>query len=529
MTHKHRKKCDTHKKEKEKKEKKDRTSRHPYHPEDQYHLKTQLACKTKKCSIHLRNNGDLDKIPQSRANFSKSLPHSNGIVDPGEYKKLVEAIYNNCPKRITKVKLGTPNGLKLTDPSNVFDLEVISKYKGCYDFPLSPKIKSDEAAGEMVELYEMVRARDIPFINYGTNLQITQAAANLSTLTNFKGPKVGGQVTPATIFRGQAQGDLKGPYVSQFLFYQVNAGFYSFEQKYASPPVGDDYITTVSQFVNVWNGNVTQTQAVPGPKRYITTLRDGTRLVHYDEPGQIYQNALRILWSLKVPLDSGIPYVNGTIPNQIPFVSLGVADILDLLGRACKLGLDAAWFNKWTQLRLRPEEFGYQLQLYKEGNTTISFSKQILDNQVLTQNFNQYGTYLLPQTYAEGSPTHPAYPAGHAVISGACVTILKAFFDNDFEFPQSYIASVDGSSLISVVATLKVGEELNKLASNVSIFRNGAGVHYRSDALGMWLGEQVAFYLLEQYIERYQVPVTLSFKSLEGKTIRISNSSCESD
>jgi hypothetical protein len=32
-----------------------------------------------------------------------------------------------------------------------------------------------------------------------------------------------------------------------------------------------------------------------------------------------------------------------------------------------------------------------------------------------------------------------------------------------------------------LVATLKVGDELNKHASNISICRNIAGVHYRSD------------------------------------------------
>lgn len=34
-------------------------------------------------------------------------------------------------------------------------------------------------------------------------------------------------------------------------------------------------------------------------------------------------------------------------------------------------------------------------------------------------------SYLLPQAYPEGAPTHPAYGAGHAAGSGACATILK--------------------------------------------------------------------------------------------------------
>ena len=38
-------------------------------------------------------------------------------------------------------------------------------------------------------------------------------------------------------------------------------------------------------------------------------------------------------------------------------------------------------------------------------------------------------TVHLPMAFAEGSPMHPAYGAGHATVAGACVTVLKAFFD----------------------------------------------------------------------------------------------------
>jgi hypothetical protein len=29
----------------------------------------------------------------------------------------------------------------------------------------------------------------------------------------------------------------------------------------------------------------------------------------------------------------------------------------------------------------------------------------------------------------DGSPTHPAYPTGHGTVGGACITVLKFFFD----------------------------------------------------------------------------------------------------
>lgn len=49
-------------------------------------------------------------------------------------------------------------------------------------------------------------------------------------------------------------------------------------------------------------------------------------------------------------------------------------------------------------------------------------------SKALDKVFCKYGTYLLPIAYPEGSPTHPAYPAGHACVAGAGATMLKAFF-----------------------------------------------------------------------------------------------------
>ena len=39
----------------------------------------------------------------------------------------------------------------------------------------------------------------------------------------------------------------------------------------------------------------------------------------------------------------------------------------------------------------------------------------------------------------EGCPTHPSYGAGHATVAAACVTILKAWFDESFVFPNPVV------------------------------------------------------------------------------------------
>ena len=72
--------------------------------------------------------------------------------------------------------------------------------------------------------------------------------------------------------------------------------------------------------------------------------------------------------------------------------------------------------------------------------------------------------------------------------------MLKAFFLESFEIPSPVEASADGLALLPFNGPpLTIGNELNKLASNIAIGRDTPGVHWRSDASeGMNLGEQIA-------------------------------------
>ena len=79
----------------------------------------------------------------------------------------------------------------------------------------------------------------------------------------------------------------------------------------------------------------------------------------------------------------------------------------------------------------------------------------------------------------------------------------------------------DGLSLVPYTGAdandLTVGGELNKLASNVGIGRNIAGVHWRSDATeSLKLGEAVAISILrdqKQYLQR-------SFQRFQSDEVR---------
>ena len=163
--------------------------------------------------------------------------------------------------------------------------------------------------------------------------------------------------------------------------------------------------------------------------------------------------------------------------------------------------LKAAWYQKWyVHKRLRPEEFGGAVHNLRRRAVNYPIHSDVLDSSALEILYGKSRTYLLPQAYAEGCPTHPSYPAGHAVVAGACATVLKAFFDEAFEIRRPVEAAADGLSLVSYRGPdLNVGGELNKLAANIAIGRNAGGVHWRSDAIeGLKLGQEVAINLMKE-------------------------------
>jgi hypothetical protein len=152
----------------------------------------------------------------------------------------------------------------------------------------------------------------------------------------------------------------------------------------------------------------------------------------------------------------------------------------------------------------------------------IHISNDLWNSEALKKTHEQWGSYILRLVYPEGSPCHPAYPAGHAVFSGAVTTILKAFFDNNHQI-NIHVPNDDGSDLVKMSERVKVGDELDKLASNIAFFRNAAGVHYRSDGLGIELGERIAIEMLQEHFDRYPHKVKSIFNKRDGSKICIRN------
>lgn len=102
--------------------------------------------------------------------------------------------------------------------------------------------------------------------------------------------------------------------------------------------------------------------------------------------------------------------------------------------------------------------------------------------------------------------------------------MLKAFFNEEFVIPNPVIPSKDGMSLTPYKdAPLTVGGELNKLAYNIALGRDAAGVHYRTDGInGIKLGEKIAIGILRDYRETFQQEFKgFSLTTFDGNIITI--------
>ncbi|CAN5834761.1 hypothetical protein BH18ACT11_BH18ACT11_02990 [soil metagenome] len=206
----------------------------------------------------------------------------------------------------------------------------------------------------------------------------------------------------------------------------------------------------------------------------------------------------------------------------------GGPHLLSLLTEVATRALKAVWFQKWfAHRRLRPEAFGGRIHNHKTGAKNYPIDPEILNSSVLDDVFDKYGTYLLPQAFPEGSPTHPAYGAGHATVAGACVTILKAWFKEDEPIPDDpVVPNAHGTSLEPVpgAGPLTVGGELNKLAANIAIGCNMAGVHWPTDYTeSLRLGEAVAIGILEEQAKTYNEAMSFTITKFDGTLTTISN------
>lgn len=476
------------------------------------------------------NNGDEGLYPNKIGNYSKGLPHqANGEVDLNAYNALVNALATQSPTHFEQIPLG--GTVKLTNPQCglAFDMEGADSFS--FVQPPAPIFASREIAAEIAENYWMALLRDVPFTNYTSNAIATAAAADLTLFgADFKGAKEpNGTVSPNLLFRGLTAGDKAGPYMSQFWYQPCFFGANEVNQKIKTVlgvgNGGANYMTDFASWLSIQNGVVPPSGDIFDPTfRYMRNGRDLGQWVHIDVLFQGYFQAFLCIAGMGVPFDAGNPYTNSVTQNG--FGTFGGPHIATLLCEVSTRALKAVWNQKWlVHRRLRPEVFAARVHrtLYNSANYPVhpDILTSINTNTRLG-GFLPAGNALLPMAFPEGSPTHPAYGAGHATVAGACVTILKAWFDESFVIPNPVVPDANGLNLVPYSGdTLTVGGELNKIASNVANGRNIAGVHWRSDATeSLKLGEAIAISILKDQKACYnEIFNGFSVTKFDGTTI----------
>lgn len=453
------------------------------------------------------SNGDEARY-LGRHSFSKGLPHA-ALGEPLGYGAYLQALRAGEQASLDTVALG--GDARLANPLAALAFHLEGQDSHGLALPPPPALASAAQAREMIELYWRALARDIPFAGYAAHPLIGEAAAELG-------------VDRGGLFRGETAGDRAGPFVSQFLFKPIPFGALALPQACRVPIEGADFMTRFDEHLRVQNGlPATAALRFETDGRFIRNGRDLAEWVRGDFSYQAFLAAAQILLGFgPAALAPSNPYRASR--TQGGFVTFGGPHVLDLVARVAILALKAAWFHKWlVHRRLRPEELGGRVEAVARLGAAFPFDRRLLDSLAAARVFAAHQSYLLPQAYPAGAPLHPAYPAGHAAIAGAAVTVLKAMFDERFPVPAPVEATADGRALRPVTADLDVGGELNKLAANISLGRDFAGVHYRSDGIaGMRLGEQVAISVLADHRDTYREDFAgFRFTGFDGRPISI--------
>jgi hypothetical protein len=483
-------------------------------------------------------NGDQARYADHGGTYSKGLPHdSYGRVNPDAFESFTTALDSGRFADFENIIMGGTRKLNGPLGGLAFDLEALDSIQfGQPEVPPAPAIASDESATELLEHYWASLLRDVAFTHYASSPLAGQAAAELGAQPTYAGPRDGsGKATPDLLFRGAFPGETVGPYISQFFVLPTMLGAQPISQQMVTYLPGIDYGTNFTTWLDIQNGVDTGLRSQADPQlRHIRNGRDLAAYTHVDVLFQAYFTAYMVLAGIDgggAPLNPGNPYVGSRSQNG--FGTFGGPDFSATLAEVATRALNAVWFQKWfVHLRPRPEAAGGIVHLIKtehQNETDVALSNVILNSQGLLKSFQKYGTWLLSLAYPEGSPVHPSYPTGHGVVAGACITVLKFFFDGSFVIPNPVLPASDGLSIGpysgSDAGQLTVNGELNKLGHNVS-FGHGihAGIHWRSDTdTSLLLGEAVALSFLRNRAKIYNEPFAVSLTRFDGTTATISN------
>lgn len=481
--------------------------------------------------------------------FSKTLEHDavTGFAKKADVEKIIIAYKTADQDTLDNIPTSTTSIRKLEGVAAAQSFNLMGTDSSVPHTPSSSynPVDSEAHMFEMMEVYSMSLLRDTTFRDME---QLSGTNVHLVSLNNYTekttAPNVAGTITAKTLLRGSAVGETIGPYISQFLYLSYNYGNITVDQKYA---IENDYDGSVthSGWLAIQNGNV-ETSIVKTAAKYAHTPRVLGSMVHNDPLYQFYHQACL------VANKNGMSPSGFTHTKTSDWTSAGKPDVLAAVAHVSLGALRTAWNNKWgCGMKIRPEVMAQRIELalntpegldvdripgFDDIKTNAELAPLLLD-AVNAANGND--SLYLKLLFPEGSSTHPSWPAGHACVAGACVTVLKAMCKthdesyNRLTWPAVVKHSIDGDTLVDYPVGETTGMtiigELHKLASNVSLGRDFAGVHYRCDGVcGIKIGEQYAItYLVDkckEYHESYSGLFTgFVLEKYDGNLIRITH------
>lgn len=514
---------------------------------------------------------------------SQELPYGPGdfeVVPGGPLSGPAQEPLNQHPTNSDPITCAAT----LNNPQAGYSRERVGPLPEQVNMPPPPTVLSASIAAEITELYWMALSRDISLDELRDHAQ-TQAA--LSDLREAFERALGDTADPGrvclgldlpsdagqlylnkhTLFGCGLKDEDKGPLVSQFLLHDVPFGTFTIVQKQFPYAPGKDYLTDHKTWLLAQNSGYDRHGrsyssdndygddhgAYEGGglvQRRIGTLRDLARFVNKDALHEAYFNAALLLSNWKAKVDEGNPYKH-RYKRQGAFGTLGDPNLLALVSEVATRALKCVWRQKWiVNRRLRPESYAGLMQMqrlgYDRGDGAKTRSYGLPDwvfeteaAKAIHQQRRSCGekeAYFLPMAFTAGSPTHPAYGAGHATVAGACVTVLKAWFQEDDPIlpmiekathpqtrrPLCVLQPKRTCDDLPAYAggdedKMTVGGELHKLASNIAMGRSMGGVHFRTDnTRSLRLGEQVATVMLVRHIRDYaEDPVCLTYTNFD--------------
>jgi hypothetical protein len=478
-------------------------------------------------------NGEEADYPGYVGMYSKGLPHDDlGEVDPAAYRALLQAVQAGRAADFEAIPMGTSPIRPQLGPQGGLAYDLMGPDTHRFVVPPPPRIDGAWGAAEMAEIYWMALLHDVKFAEFETNPLVAEACADLSTFAEYKGPKVDGRVTPATLFRGETPADLVGPLVSQFLLRDVQYGTTRIAHRHDTVATGVEYMTDWAEYLAVQRGAPRATQRDFANTRYLQTPRDVGHYVHFDQLYQPYLYALLIV--LGTPgypaqsQDPGNPYLRSR--NQVGFPTYGGPHIYSLLSDVAVRAIKHTEFQQFfVHRRLRPEAVGGLLEVHltrDPGRYDGVLAPELVEAAVVDRAQSRWGTALLPQAFPEGSPMSPSYQSGHSTVAGACVTVLKAWLNESFVLPNPVVPDDAGTALVPYTGpgadALTIGGELNKLAFNIGLGRAMGGVHYRTDnSAALALGESIAIEVMRDQKPTFPERASLSLTRFDGTTITI--------